>query len=365
VSREQGNTEVPLKVIEPMMTKRAHTSAAILILVVVLPATGILRWKSVYAVVRLDEPIVPYVAASSQSSPELDPRAYLPIVTSKWCAPVAIPSDANLSGVVFFDYNGDGSQDADEPGVLGAHISLGDKSTSSQCNGVYYFRSLPYGPYSITVTARGFGFIANSASDFQTITTPVVTQVGANTQRSLGLMQGFFTWPFPEGTEFTRDDYLGRDSVFDRDPAPGSARAYDPSIPSVCTGGVCVYDGHKGTDIGVEIGVCFVAAAPLEIVEFDTVPGHGGLDVGRIHVRYDSDYTGTYAHAQLLPGIQVGDQISRGQEFGCVERFDIGASHLHFEVQRPSSVPIDPYADVAELSDPSLWSIRNDPQYPP
>ncbi len=97
--------------------------------------------------------------SSSPSASTLEPRAYLPAVMQNFCTPIDIPADAKLFGVVFFDYNGDGHQQPNEPGIAGANISAGGASTLSQCNGVYYFRNLPDGSYSLTVTATGFRYL--------------------------------------------------------------------------------------------------------------------------------------------------------------------------------------------------------------
>lgn len=175
---------------------------------------------------------------------------------------------------------------------------------------------------------------------------------------------GFLTWPFPLGTHYTRNDYLGRDSVFDRNRALGIVEPYDPSIPEGCSGSVCVVDNHTGIDIGVEVGTAFVAAAPLQITGFETRPGQGGHQVGVILVDYGNGYTGQYGHAQLLGGVSIGDFIQRGQSFGYVEPSDVGASHLHFETQK-TGTPVDPYDSVVNPTGISLWTVYNDPQYAP
>jgi murein DD-endopeptidase MepM/ murein hydrolase activator NlpD len=151
--------------------------------------------------------------------------------------------------------------------------------------------------------------------------------------------------------------------VVDRNPTAGQVEPYDPDIPIGCSGAVCVVDGHGGIDIGVEIGTAFVAAAPLRITRFDVVPGKNGNSVGVIQVDYRNGYTGHYGHAQLLSEVKVGDVIQRGQPFGYVERSDIGAAHLHFEIHRKGSVS-DPYDSVVRPTGISLWTVYNDPQYP-
>ena len=175
---------------------------------------------------------------------------------------------------------------------------------------------------------------------------------------------GFLTWPFSIGAQYTRNDYLGRDSVFDRNPAVGVVEPYDPSIPIGCSGSVCVVDNHTGIDIGVNVGTTFVAAATLRVTSFESLPGQGRKQVGVILVGYENGYTGRYAHAQLQNGVGIGDYIQRGQSFGYVEPPDVGASHLHFEIQK-SGTPVDPYDSIVNPTGISLWTVYNSPQYAP
>ena len=174
-----------------------------------------------------------YITISSAVTPTLEPRVYLSAVMRDFCQPVTVPADAKLFGVVFFDYNGDGSQQSDEPGIIGASISVGSQSTSSQCNGVYYFRNLPDGSHNLTVTAAGFRYISRSTGDFSAVETPIVVTVNGNTRQDVGLMQGFLTLPFSRGSQFTRSSPFGMASVFDLDPRIGFAKAYDPAIKPV------------------------------------------------------------------------------------------------------------------------------------
>jgi murein DD-endopeptidase MepM/ murein hydrolase activator NlpD len=102
------------------------------------------------------------------------------------------------------------------------------------------------------------------------------------------------------------------------------------------------------------------------------VPGRNGKTVGKIIVSYGSGYNGEYDHAILLDSVKIGDTISRGQKFGIVEASDVGASHLHFQLNNPgpidinnySYIPIDPYRDKTNPLAVSYWTKDNDPQYP-
>ena len=275
-----------------------------------------------------------------------------------------LPLIFTLSGTVFFDYNGNGVQDGGEPPIPGASIRVGSLSTTTAQDGIYAIQGVTAGIQQVRVSADGFRYLSLSVAAFQPVDRPVNVAIKGNTRHDLGLMQGFLTWPFPPGTQYTRNDAFGRDSVVDRNPSLGQIEPYDPAIPVGCSGGVCVVDNHSGIDIGTDVGVHFMAAAPLRVVDFKLIPGQNQNTVGVIWVDYGWGYNGYYAHAQLLDGIAVGDTIARGQPFGQVERSDVGSSHLHFQVQRLNSY-VDPYDSLIRPTSVSLWTTYNNPQYPP
>jgi len=58
----------------------------------------------------------------------------------------------HVSGVVFYDVNGNGTQDVDEPGLEGVEVVLSDGSTVfTGADGGYYFGGLLPGDYTVTV----------------------------------------------------------------------------------------------------------------------------------------------------------------------------------------------------------------------
>jgi murein DD-endopeptidase MepM/ murein hydrolase activator NlpD len=174
----------------------------------------------------------------------------------------------------------------------------------------------------------------------------------------------FLFWPFRKGTKYQRNDPWGRDSVVDRDPTPGKVEAYDPKIPTRCSGGVCVADNHTGIDIGVPSGTIFNASANLIIIDFQIVPGYQGRPVGVIIVDYGNGFIGRYGHTELLPEFKKGDFVPACTPFGRVTESDIGASHLHFEIQKNGRY-VDPYDSTVRPTGVSLWRKYNEPEYCP
>ena len=307
---------------------------------------------------------------SLQVTPTLEYRGFLPAIMRGFCVPPTIPEDAKLSGVVFFDYNGDGTQQPDEPGIVGATISVGGMSTSSQCNGVYYFRNLPDGSYDLVVTAVGFWYLSVSISDFKTVGTPIPVTVSGSTYQDVGLIQGFLTLPWASRT----NAFIY--SKFDHDDGPGIL-AWDgdtrecggPSHPGT-------YNNHKGYDIyfpDLPYGSEVVASAP-GVVTFASAlpPGHhcaGSIGVTIDHgiiVNGSNARTG-YTHLEAHV-VNEGDYVRRGDVVGhsggsgiCVE-----VPHLHWWFgivgNDPTNAdPVDPYDPVWAPTGRSYWIMYNNP----
>jgi len=282
---------------------------------------------------------------------------------SNFCVPIPVPADVKLFGVIFFDYNGDGSRQANEPGIIGARVSVGSESTSAQCNGVYYFRNLPDGSYNISVRAASFRYISLSTSDFRPIETTIEVTVSGSTRRDIGLMQGFLTLPFRPGTDFEVWSY------FDLDPGPGIRRYDGRTDPEAH-----VANNHSAIDYRVNTGTSVVAAAPGEVVFVGTDPNDscpGNITVRVFHTVGDQLFETAYNHLSSYE-VGVGNWVSRGQLIaysGESGECSIGRPHLELDFE---FVPwggigrhLDPYRDVTNPESLNYWTKDNDPQYPP
>jgi len=308
----------------------------------------------------------PYIAISSSVASALEPRAYLPIVMSNFCVPIFVPADAKLFGVVFFDYNGDGSQQANEPGIIGASISVGGEFTSSQCNGIYYFHNLPDGVYNLAVTAPSFRYLSISRSDFRVAGSPVQIVVSGKTEHNVGLMQGFLTVPFHRDATPYISEY------FDYDPA------YYRYLWWNGKAGDGIWRNHVGTDFMVsENGTPVVAASPGMVTDISR-DLYSGYCVGVQAT--DGTHWGV---CHITPTVSIGQLLSRGDLMGYVDY--PSAPHVHLDMGRQgidgwyffdTFVPLDPsicaewkWAPnndpiyVKANCSPGYWTVMNNPQY--
>lgn len=300
----------------------------------------------------------------SSNTSTMEPRAYLPIVMSNFCVPIPIPADAKLFGVVFFDYNGDGFRQSNEPGIIGANISVGSAFTTSQCNGIYYLYDLPDGVYDLVVTLSGFRYLSVSRSDFRKTGDPVQIIVNGRTERNIGLMQGFLTIPLRRNANSYISEY------FDYDPRHYKYLWWNGQV------GEGAWRNHTGTDFVAENGATVVAAAPGTVVSMSRDPYSGHC------VSVQTHYGIYWGVCHITPTVSVGQFLSRGDLMGYVDFPDY--PHVHIGMFRQESdgwyhfdpfVPVDPdicaewksapnhdLIYVKGNCSPGHWTVKNNPQ---
>lgn len=303
--------------------------------------------------------------------------------------PTPIPT-FTLSGVVFFDYNGNGIRDEHEPPIAGAVVEAGGLTATTNSDGAYSLQGVSRGTQSVRVSADGFRYISLSLEAFQSSGQPVTVRIEGDIQRDWGLMQGFLTLPF------SCSDW-GMVSLvhgFDHNPAVGAVRDYRGytavNVEPLMPGGTG--DQHNGWDWGIYEGAPVLAMAPG--VATSWVSEEGALCV-RIEHRRIEDIPGyfpvtLYGHlSEIL--ITEGQAVSRGTVIGRAGK--TGRTHwVHLHASfcnnstsgsEPGFFCRDPYgvvfsepatqtlfADgeplVGDWLDPyfrqSLWSVYNDPQ---
>jgi len=298
---------------------------------------------------------------------------------------------ASLQGRLFFDYNGNGVQDGEEP-AAGASVQLKDDAGSiiaealTDSSGDYKLGDVKSGKYILHLEAdKRFRYMCRSPAEFNAVTEGYRVSLESSMTLDIGLMEGFLTLPFKKGTEFRQSIYV------DLDP---SAAVKD------WKGGNFTYDGHKGIDYDMPQGQQIVATAPGTIIEaedgFPNNPRASDPNLGlredgnRVIIDHRNGFRSIYAH--LHSGLKVNprpltlscgdsdnlEKVERGQVIalsGNTGTKTMGP-HLHFQINEYDTCgdwghPLDPFRDLyygrhglAPWSDSvSLWTKENDPQY--
>jgi murein DD-endopeptidase MepM/ murein hydrolase activator NlpD len=339
------------------------------------------------AIPTMTEPATPTATLTPTPTPTVTPTE-TPTPT-----PTATPIPTfTLSGVVFFDYNGNGVHDDHEPPIQDAPVQAGDLAATSASDGSYALEAVPKGERAIRVSADGFRYISLSLEAFQPSDQALSLTIDSDTRRDWGLMQGFLTSPFDTDEIF---------SFVDLNKQQGQVVDW--------RGGQKTYDLHSGVDGDTSRAY---AAAPGWIIsaegDWETDPMLA-LTGNRVIILHVNGFTTAYNHLGDLSSdikqIKIDEgrilwfggkeaelqYVQRGQVLGDIaftgKNPPGNVLHLHFEVNtRPwqtqgmyydgqiggwgSGEIIDPYRWVGDGSLPSnyassvsLWTVDNDPQH--
>jgi hypothetical protein len=259
-----------------------------------------------------------------------------------------------VSGTIFFDYNGNGVRDNNEPGISGATVKVGSLTATTTSDGSYTLQGVLAGSQQITLSAPGFRYISLSLESFQPIDQTVSLTINRDIKRDLGLMQGFLTLPFRCSTTIRFIIYA------DVDPSP-AFRDWRGSNGSDYVRERNVLNGHLGTDFAVVMGKAVVAAAPGVVTEvlYDKQDGN------RIVIDHGASLLTIYCHLARV-NVVSGQQVARGKTIGLSGRTGVFAprqpGHLHFQFGGFGKHRIDPYRDVTDPNSKSWWTKDNDPQ---
>lgn len=293
-----------------------------------------------------------------------------------------------LYGVIFFDCNGNGRQEGNEPPTANVAVALnGVNVTATNATGWYTINEVTESLHRLRpFPPKNFRYMCESAAEFRSTSESYSISVINDTRKDIGLMEGLFTLPFKSGTRF-------KITKFVQAGYPVSLRDWQGGVSS---------DKHSGTDYGMPEGTPVVAAAPGVIVSAeDEWTQDPVLKITGVRVIIDHGYgfTTAYHHLRSLNvnktklKLPIGDMIYGGG-FQKVKRGEvIGLSgntgystgpHLHFEVNRyppysralgvdgwAGGIVIDPYRDLfygiretGKWANPlSLWTKDNDPQF--
>jgi len=252
-----------------------------------------------------------------------------------------------LFGVIFFDYNGNGKREKNEPPISGVTVALnGANLTVSNTTGWYAIDRVSKGEHSLRVYAPSkFRYMCESVAEFRRSDATCRFQVENDTRRDIGLMEGYLTLPFAKGTVET------------------GPRVYvDVGGGRDWKGGANTYGGHLGTDFLMPIGTKLLAAAPGQVV-YSYWSEDDGHVVGIMHP--DGKLT-LYAHLSERM-VELKQNVTRGQVIGLsgqTGRLSGRNPHLHFQFGGYGTKRLDPYRDLLDQASLSYWTVDNDPQYP-
>jgi len=271
---------------------------------------------------------------------------------------------ASLNGRLFFDYSGDGKQDAGEPHVAGALVQLKDNAgsviaeTLTDSSGDYKLEDIRTGTYRLHLGVDHFSdefrYMCSSPDEFRTVTDDYLVPLQKSVRMDIGLMEGFLTLPFRKGTVITRQY-----SFFDLDPRLGFVRDWRDGNPVEGPNNGVTMDGHIGVDYGLREGTEITAAAPgvVSLVQ-DGWPDNPEIEGqgNTLFIWHDDQFTTRYCHLSKVlvatrQAVRRGDVVALSGNTGT----ESGAPHLHFQLNQYSRTPVDPY---------SYWTIANKPQYP-
>mgnify|MGYP001094046659 CR=1 FL=1 len=271
------------------------------------------------------------------------------------------PVTYSVFGKIFFDYNGNGRQEAGEPDMPDVVINLdGNNVTKTNSTGWYVIDRVSKDKHQIRpFPSKEFRFMCDSAYDFRRVEDPYsVWTWYEDTRKDIGCMEGFLTLPLKGDFSYN--------AFFDVDRATGKIKDWQ--------GGTRTVDQHEGTDFGIPIGTPVYSAAP-GVVKFIDNWGPEGIFVIISHEKSMGGVVSTlYAHLSSST-VKEGQTIPRGTLIGYSgEDVTKPGPHLHFELDfrafhgapgRSSGryTPVDVFKAVWDPDSFSYWTKDNNPQY--
>lgn len=310
---------------------------------------------------------------------------------------------ASLQGRLFFDYNGNGVQDGEEPAVADAVVQLKDDTgkviaeSHSDSSGDYSLEDIRRRSYRLHVGAdKRFRYMCRSGEQFSPIRQGYDITLDQNARIDIGLMEGFLTLPI-DTTDYLLWSYVDLDHRigYVRNFAGDRTRAVDSYVgihSSEAHPGTS--DQHQGVDYNMAVGRNVLAMAPGVVLNSE-----GGTEYARyvriIHKAGDEMFVTDYGHNSKNL-VKVGDAVKRGQ-IVALSGDNNGQRktqpHVHasfweipeayqgstgdivqymFEVIPKVACPngdqvpvvLDPYRDkVDSQGSRGYWTKENDPQY--
>jgi hypothetical protein len=301
---------------------------------------------------------------------------------------------ASLHGRLFFDYNGNGTQDGEEPAVAGALVQLKDSTGDvvaealTDSSGDYRLEDIRAGRFRLHVAVehfsdRRFTHMCTSPNEFTAVTEDYEVALQQSTNIDIGLMEGFLTLPMSSKTRYEIDRF------YDRDPNPDTYLWWNGKKGLETSAKRGFAPNHGGIDYYMKEGEPLLAQGPGVV---ETV---GEDERGRyIWIKHPYGFRTSSGHISTTL-VREGDAVSRGQPIAKSGSTYNQYPHTHQQLTTQSSthrVLLDPYAPEFEIkpqysgyydmasgfpflwvsapadsSNPNLlnyWTKNNDPQYP-
>lgn len=287
---------------------------------------------------------------------------------------------ASVYGRLFFDYNGNGVQDGEEPAVTGAKVQLRDRTGKvvaeavTDSAGDYKLEDVVAGSYKLFVQAdERFGYMCTSREEFRSVRESYDVPLKESMNINVGLMEGFLTLPFPKTTTIQHVIYVDLDLGEGYRDWMGNNPTYFKEFS--CRESI---NNHLGTDFFTSEGSSVVAAAPgkIRVIENSWPEKPKGTwlaweDGNGVVIDHGLQVYTIYAHLREVEiSLREGQQVARGHKIGRVGRTgdfpECEKPLLHFQLDVGGfrwDLRKDPYRDLNDPNSASYWTKDNDPQY--
>jgi hypothetical protein len=296
---------------------------------------------------------------------------------------------ATLRGKLFFDYNGNGKQDDNEPSIVDAKVQLKNDfgnvvaDATADSSGAFKIEDLPIGDYTLfPVADPKFRYMCRSVEEFTSVTHGYFMSLPEGLPLlNIGLMEGFLTLAFPKGIPIYVDSIQG-DYFFHGNAPPklwwNGTKPPGPSNHSP-------KNANPATDFYMPEGTEVKAAVAGTINGIKTESN----GVQWISLTHPNGFGTTYLHIKKAT-VPVGAQVNRGDTIALSGHTGAGEDNYHTAFQLWRHMPdgnyycIDPYSPVVgvpkgawiagtwqwypsdeEWISQGYWTKLNDPQYPP
>jgi len=327
-----------------------------------------------------------YAVNSPQIPSQQTGKTLIPTSSSLATASVSSSSSTqlvSLQGTLFFDYNGNGIQDANEPFLQNVRVQMQDAKSQVIADALTdssgdYSIDIPAGNYKLNIQPDSkFRCMCISPSDFKAVKDGYDLSVAGDSSFDIGLMEGFLTLPIRDSSILSEEPWY-----VDLDSRIGFLRDWK--------NGQHTTDQHLGTDFIMGTGNDIIAAAPGIVVDTESnwpnVAPDSLDDGNRITIDHGpspgsfppaknsswtpdrwnrTDFLTIYCHLDKVL-VAYGQTVNRGDLIATSDNtgYKTKGPHLHFQAGNFGYGRVDPYRDILGIADHlSYWTKDNDPKY--